>query len=100
MLAKVWSAATLGIEAVRIVIEVDVVLGNPRFTIVGLPDLAVREAWARVRAALYNCGYRLPPRDVTVSLSPADVKKEGSSFDLPIAIGILQAAEVLTEAQL
>src|SRR5258708_15632827 len=96
MLGKVWSAATLGIDAVRIVIEVDVFSsGLPKFTIVGLPDTSVREAYSRVRAALYNCGFRLPSRSITVSLAPADVKKEGSSFDLPIAIGILQAAEVL-----
>jgi magnesium chelatase family protein len=95
MLGKVWSAATLGIDAVRIVIEVDVFLGLPKCTIVGLPDASVREAYSRVRSALYNCGFRFPPSHIVVSLSPADVKKEGSAFDLPIAIGILQAAEVL-----
>src|SRR5258708_3450439 len=95
MLGKVWSAATLGIDAVRIVIEVDVFTGLPKCTIVGLPDASVREAYSRVRSALYNCGFRFPPSHIVVSLSPADVKKEGSAFDLPIAIGILQAAEVL-----
>jgi magnesium chelatase family protein len=97
MLAKVWSAATLGIEAVRIVIEVDATMGQPGFTLVGLPDLAVREAYSRVRAALYNCGFHFPPRAVTVNLSPAGVKKEGAGFDLPLAIGILHAAEVIGE---
>src|SRR5215212_2025145 len=96
MLSKVWSAATLGIDAVRIVIEVDGGGGpalQPSFTMVGLPDTAVREAYARVCSALHNCGFWLPPRHITINLSPADVKKEGSGFDLPIALGILQACE-------
>jgi magnesium chelatase family protein len=96
MLAKVWSASTLGIDAVRITVEVDAVeCGQPKFIMVGLPDLAVREAYSRVRTALYNCGFWWPARRVTVNLSPADVKKEGSAFDLPIALGILQAMEML-----
>ncbi|HWS72388.1 MAG TPA: magnesium chelatase domain-containing protein, partial [Thermoanaerobaculia bacterium] len=96
MLAKVWSAATLGIDAVRIVIEVSEALAQqPGFTLVGLPDPAVREALARVRSALANCGFYLPQRHITVNLSPADVKKEGSGFDLPIGIGILHALEFL-----
>src|SRR5213595_3145245 len=97
MLAKVWSAATLGIDAVRIVIEVDANTGQPGFTLVGLPDAAVREAYSRVRSALANSGFFLPQRHITVNLSPADVKKEGSAFDLPIAIGILHAAEFLQD---
>ena len=97
MLSKVWSAATLGIDAVRIVIEVDSGMGQPGFTLVGLPDAAVREAYSRVRAALANCGFYLPSRHIIVNLSPADVKKEGSGFDLPIAIGILHAAEFLSD---
>jgi magnesium chelatase family protein len=96
MLSKVWSAATLGIEAVRIVVEVDArIAEQPGFTLVGLPDAAAREAYPRVRSALRHCGYWLPPRHFTVNLSPADVKKEGSAFDLPIAIGILVVAEFL-----
>jgi magnesium chelatase family protein len=98
MLSKVWSAATLGIDAVRIVIEVDARnAGQPGFTLVGLPDPAVRESYSRVRSALANCGLLLPSRHITVNLSPADVRKEGSGFDLPIAIGILHALEVLRE---
>ena len=97
MLSKVWSAATLGIDAVRIVIEVDSGLGQPGFTLVGLPDAAVREAYSRVRSALANCGFYMPARHITVNLSPADVKKEGSGFDLPIALGILHAAEFLSD---
>jgi len=101
MLSKVWSAATLGIDAVRIIIEVDSggYAAQPGFTLVGLPDAAVREAYSRVRSALANCGFYLPPRHITVNLSPADVKKEGSGFDLPIAVGILHAAEFLTNDQ-
>jgi len=98
MLSKVCSAATLGIDAVRITIEVDSGgSGQPGFTLVGLPDLAVREAYSRVRAALANSGFFLPARHITVNLSPADVRKEGSAFDLPIAIGILHAAEFLRD---
>ena len=100
MLSKVWSAATLGIDAVRIIIEVDARLGQPHFTLVGLPDAAVREAYSRVTTALQNCGYWLPTRQITVNLSPADVKKEGSGFDLPIAIGILHAMEFLGDEQI
>jgi magnesium chelatase family protein len=98
MLSKVWSAATLGIDAVRITVEVDAGgSSQPGFCLVGLPDAAVREAYSRVRSALYNCGLFLPPRYVVVNLSPADVKKEGSAFDLPIAIGMLRALEFLDE---
>jgi len=101
MLSKVWSAATLGIDAVRITIEVDAAQSEqPGFTLVGLPDAAVREAYSRVRSALHNCGFWLPPRRITVNLSPADVKKEGSAFDLPIALGILHASELLREEDL
>lgn len=98
MLSKVWSAATLGIEAVRIVIEVDArTAAQPGFTMVGLPDPVVRESYSRVRSALANCGLYLPARHITVNLSPADVRKEGSGFDLPIAIGILHAMELLRD---
>ena len=97
MLAKVWSAATLGIDAVRIVIEVDGggYAAQPGFKLVGLPDAVVRESYARVRSALHNCGFYLPSRHITVNLSPADVRKEGSGFDLPIALGIIQAFEMI-----
>ena len=100
MLSKIWSAATLGIDAVRIVVEVNA--GNshqPGFCLVGLPDASVREAYARVKAALHNCGFFLPARYIVVNLSPADVRKEGSAFDLPIAIGILNALELIPDKQ-
>ncbi len=96
MLSKVWGAATFGIDAIRIVVEVDARPSQqPGFTMVGLPDPAVREAYSRVRSALANCGQYYSSRFITVNLSPADVRKEGSGFDLPIAIGILQALEIL-----
>jgi magnesium chelatase family protein len=96
MLSKVWSAATLGIEAVRIVIEVHARHAQqPGFALVGLPDSAVRESYQRVRSAIVNCGFSYPERYITVNLAPADVRKEGSGFDLPIALGILEALEVL-----
>jgi magnesium chelatase family protein len=98
MLSKVWSAATLGIDAVRIVIEVDARQAHqPGFTLVGLPDAAVRESYSRVRSALANCGLYVPARHITVNLSPADVRKEGTGFDLPIAVGMLHAMEVLRD---
>jgi magnesium chelatase family protein len=102
MLTKVWSAATYGIDAVRIVVEVDVVgAQQPGFTMVGLPDAAVRESFSRVRSALVNCGLSWPSsRQITINLSPADVRKEGSGFDLPIAMGILRACELVSEAHL
>ena len=84
-----------------ITIEVDAAQSeHPGFILVGLPDAAVREAYSRVRSALHNCGFWLPPRYYTVNLSPADVKKEGSGFDLPIALGILHASELLHEDQI
>jgi len=73
---------------------------QPSFRLVGLPDAAVREAYSRVCAALHNCGFWLPSRHITVNLSPADVKKEGSGFDLPIALGILEACELFDRDQL
>lgn len=96
MLSKTWGAATCGIDAIRIVVEVDArPAQQPGFTMVGLPDPAVREAYSRVRSALANSGQLYSQRFITVNLSPADVRKEGSAFDLPIAIGILQALEIL-----
>ncbi|HEX7807460.1 MAG TPA: YifB family Mg chelatase-like AAA ATPase [Thermoanaerobaculia bacterium] len=96
MLSKTWGAATCGIDATRIIIEVDArPAQQPGFTMVGLPDPAVREAYSRVRSALANSGQFYAQRFITVNLSPADVRKEGSGFDLPIAIGILQALEIL-----
>src|SRR5882672_8761919 len=94
MLFKTFSAAVFGIDANIIEVEVDVStirLDKDNFTTVGLPDAAVRESRERVRAALKNCGYDIPSTHITVNLAPADIKKEGSGFDLPMAIGILGA---------
>src|SRR3970282_2150708 len=92
MLAKVTSAAIVGLDAVPITVEVDIAaMGLPSFTIVRLPDKAVEESKERVRAALKNSGADLPPRRITVNLAPADLPKEGPAYDLPIALGILIA---------
>ncbi len=93
MLAKVWSAAIVGLDAVPVEVEVDIASqGLPSFTIVGLPDKAVEEARERVRSALKNSGADFPAKRITVNLAPADLPKEGPSYDLPIAIGILIAS--------
>lgn len=91
MLAAILSAAILGIEAYDVTVEVDAARGLPAWTIVGLPAGAVKESRERVGAALLNSGFTLPPRRVTVNLAPADRKKDGTAFDLPIALGILVA---------
>src|SRR5260221_1842526 len=93
VLAKVWSAAIVGLDAVPVEVEVDIASqGLPSFTIVGLPDKAVEEARERVRSALKNSGADFPAKRITVNLAPADLPKEGPSYDLPIAIGILIAS--------
>ncbi len=91
MLARVFSAAVLGVDAFRVDVEVDVAHGLPSFTVVGLPDGAVKESRDRVKAAVRNAGYRFPPHRITVNLAPADVKKEGAAFDLPVALAVLAA---------
>jgi magnesium chelatase family protein len=91
MLAAVKSAAVLGIDAYDVTVEVDVAQGLPQFTIVGLAAGAVKESRERVAAALSNSGLALPPRRVTVNLAPADMRKEGTAFDLPIALALLVA---------
>lgn len=96
MLAKVWSAAIVGLDAVPIEVEVDIASqGLPSFTIVGLPDKAVEEARERVRSALKNSGADFPAKRITVNLAPADLPKIGPSYDLPIAVGILIASNQL-----
>jgi magnesium chelatase family protein len=93
MLARVWSATLLGIEAIQVGVEVDVSNGLPAIIVVGLPDLAVQEAKERVKAALKNSGLTMPMRRVVINLTPADLRKEGPSFDLPISLGVLAASE-------
>ena len=92
MPTTVLSAATLGIDAYPVHVEVDTDRQLPAFAVVGLPDNTVRESKERVQAAIRNAGYQWPRRRVTVNLAPADIRKEGSAFDLPIAIGILVAS--------
>ena len=89
MLASLRSAAVFGVDAYPVQIEVDVSFGLPHFTMVGLPDATVRESRDRVRSAIRNSGFEFPPHRITVNLAPADVRKAGSSFDLPIALGLL-----------
>jgi len=91
MLARVHSATVVGVDAVPVDVEVDVSGGLPMCAIVGLPDAAVREARERVRSAIRNAGHEMPARRVTVNLAPADLRKVGPAFDLPIALGILTA---------
>ena len=92
MLSKVLSASVIGIEAYRVEAEVDISSrGLPHFSMVGLPDAAVKESRDRVRASLKNIGFNFPLKQITVNLAPADLKKEGSAFDLTIAAGIICA---------
>ncbi|MGE0041653.1 MAG: YifB family Mg chelatase-like AAA ATPase [Vicinamibacterales bacterium] len=91
MLARLESAAVLGVDAFPVHVEVDVSFGLPHFSLVGLPDLSVRESRDRVRAAIRNSGFEFPPHRVTINLAPADVRKAGAAFDLPIALGVLAA---------
>ncbi len=93
MLAKLYSCAVLGLDGGLIEVEVDISQGLPAFTIVGLPDAAVNESKERVRSAIKNSGATFPMRRITVNLAPADLKKEGPAYDLPIAIGLLIATE-------
>ena len=95
MIAHVLSSAVIGIDALIVDVEVDFAKGLPSITVVGLPEGAVREGRERVLAAIHNSGFELPPRKITINLAPADLPKTGSAFDLPIAIGMLAAAELV-----
>ena len=92
MLARVLSCTTIGIEGVFVAVEADLGTGLPTFTIVGLPDAAVRESRERVLAAIRNSGFEFPARKITINLAPAHVRKEGGRFDLPIAVAVLLAS--------
>jgi magnesium chelatase family protein len=96
MLARLRTATLFGIEAFPVHVEVDAVFGFPSFKMVGLPDATVRESHHRVKAAIRNSGFEFPPHRIVVNLAPADVRKAGSSFDLPIALGLLAATGDLT----
>ena len=99
VLACVRTAAVFGIDACPIDVEVDVSFGLPSFHMVGLPDASVRESRDRVRSAIRNSGFEFPPHRITVNLAPADVRKEGGSFDLPIALGLLAATGIVARRQ-
>ncbi|MGZ8785719.1 MAG: magnesium chelatase domain-containing protein, partial [Acidimicrobiia bacterium] len=92
MFAAITSVALVGVEPRPVRVEVHVGSQDPKFTLVGLPDTAVREAKDRVRAAMASSGYNFPSRRVTVNLAPADLPKAGSAYDLPIALGVLAAS--------
>lgn len=98
MHTKIYSATNIGIEAYQVDVEVDLSFGLINFFIVGLPDAAIKESKQRIQTALKNSGIKIPDRRITVNLAPAHLKKEGTLFDLPIAIGILQAANLITIA--
>lgn len=100
MLARILSGAVAGVEGLAVEVEVDIAQGLPVFTTVGLPDGSVRESKDRVKAAIRNCGYDFPARRITVNLAPADIKKGGAGFDLPMALGILAATGTLESARL
>jgi len=100
MLASLRTAAVFGIEACPVQVEVDVSFGFPGFTMVGLPDASVRESRDRVRAAIRNSGFEFPAHRITVNLAPADVRKAGAAFDLPIALGILAAQGVVERREI
>ena len=99
MLAKLRSFAILGIDALPVDVEVDSATGNAKVILVGLPEMAVRESVHRVERALANLGYARPTGRVIISLAPADLRKEGGAFDLPIALGILVATRQLRAEQ-
>lgn len=95
MIAKILSSAVIGIDAYLVEVEVDIAQGLPTFTTVGLPEIAVKESKERVKSAINNSGYSFPADRITVNLAPADIKKEGTGFDLPIALGILAASGII-----
>ncbi|MBR1738511.1 MAG: magnesium chelatase, partial [Firmicutes bacterium] len=99
MLAKVLSAALIGINGYLVEVETDVSNGFPAFDIVGLPDNAVKESRERVRTALKNSEFEVPPKRITVNLAPANTKKEGPAFDLPIAMGILACMNIVQDLE-
>src|SRR3712207_3340470 len=97
---RVTSLSLFGIDALPVEVEVDVSSGLPSFSIVGLPDAAVQEARERVRVAISNSGYRFPTKKVIVNLAPANLRKEGVAFDLPIALAILAVSGEIAEEHL
>ncbi len=99
MLSRVFSGALIGINAYPVEVEVDIAQGLPQFSTVGLPEGAVKESKDRVKTAIKNSGYTFPPRRITINLAPADIRKDGTAFDLPMAIGLLAATGVVPQEQ-
>lgn len=100
MISKLKSCTLSGIDGTIVDVETDISQGLPGYDLVGLPDNAVKESKERVRTAIKNSGFTLPPKKITINLAPADVRKEGTHFDLPIAAGILLAGGVITPKNL
>ncbi|MEA3560786.1 MAG: YifB family Mg chelatase-like AAA ATPase, partial [Candidatus Omnitrophota bacterium] len=100
MLARIESSTVMGIDALRVEVEIDISGGLPGFSIVGLPDTTVRESIKRVKSAIKNSGFEFPSKKITINLAPADIKKEGPAFDLPIALGILTASGQIDQENL
>lgn len=100
MVSKVFSSSLHGIDGIRVEVEVDISHGLPSFSVVGLPEPSVKESRERVRAAIKNAGFEFPNDRITVNLAPADVRKEGSSFDLPVALGMLVSMGIISEETL
>ena len=100
MIAKIESAAVIGLNAYPVSVEVDVSSGLPQLILVGLPDQSIKEAKERVRSAIKNSGFPFPPEKITINLAPADIKKEGPAYDLPIALGILTASGIISSHKL
>ena len=95
MISKIYSSCVIGIDAYEVTAEVDIGAGLPGFNIVGLPDMAIKESRDRIKAAIRNSGFSFPAKKIIVNLAPADIKKEGASFDLPIALAILSTEDVI-----
>jgi len=100
MIAKIYSSCVLGVDAYEVTAEVDIVGGLPHFNVVGLPDAAIKESRDRIKSAIKNSGYSFPTTKIIVNLAPADIRKEGASFDLPIALSILATENVIDFSQL
>ncbi len=100
MLAKIFSSTVVGIDAHMVEVEIDIANGLPAFTTVGLPEVAVKESKERVKSAIHNSGYAFPDDRITVNLAPADIKKDGTGFDLPIALGVLTATGIIPQEKM
>ncbi|WP_312353676.1 magnesium chelatase domain-containing protein, partial [Aminipila sp.] len=100
MLSRIYTGALYGLDSRLVSVETDLSPGLPSLSMVGLPDLTVREAKERIRAAIINSGFQFPAKRITINLSPANTKKEGSHFDLPIAVGVLASIGMIQEENL